>query len=136
MAFLDFLVNNTVPTQSGINWGHSTGHVCEFDAYLPIRVDVILNNPGLIPPLGTNLIFDITWDDGRVMPMQFEGNNNNGFPKQLASYPDKSTLGHYLRNRMGINTSRLITNNDFTNYGTHGVHLTLDPTTGKYLCTF
>lgn len=136
MAFLDFLVSGNVPAQSGINWGHSVGNVCAFDAYLPIRMDVISNNPGLIPQLGTNLIFDITWDDGRVMTMQFEGNNNHGFPKQLASHPDKSTLGHYLRGRMGINTSRLITINDFNNYGTHGVDLTLDPVTGQYLCTF
>ncbi|MGL5715690.1 hypothetical protein [Cetobacterium sp.] len=144
MAFLNF-VNSLgfVSTQSGINWGHSSGHVVNYDAYIPIRKNIIINNPGLIPRKSDqNTPFFVTWDNGVTMQMTFEGTqtiNGVNYPKQLSSHPNKNDLGYYLRNRMklflpdGNLDSRIITLQDLNNYGTTGVNLTY---TDRYYCSF
>lgn len=137
MAFLDFFspTKHCIPTQSGINWGHSSGHTCNYDAYLPIRAHIIHNNLVPIPLATPNPIPHIVrWSDGTVMQMIFEGTQAiNGviYPKQLSSHPNKNDLGFYLRNKMrlynpnGTLSNAVVTLQDFANYGLRGVDLTL-----------
>lgn len=137
MAFLDFYspTKKCIPPKGGINWGHSSGHTSNYDAYLPIRSDVIRNNLGLIPVATQHSVpYLVYWSDGTVMQMTFEGTQTiNGviYPKQLSSHPNKNDLGFYLRNKMRLYNSNgtlsdaVVTLQDFTNYGLRGVDLTL-----------
>ena len=47
----------------------------------------------------------IIWDDGAMMTCLLEGTqriNGNVEPKQISTYDDKSELGIYLRDRIGV----------------------------------
>lgn len=96
---------DNVPTSSGINWGFSNGLPKPNDAYFPISQKIIKDNPGMFQAKGKeNIPVDVIWDDGTTMKMLFEGTqpiNGVDYPKQLASFNDKSLLGKYLRKRIG-----------------------------------
>lgn len=152
MAFLDFCDNTgNIPPRSGINHMHSSGHISNYDAYIPIRMSIIRNNPGLIPPRLLNSItgnynpitISVIWDDGHVMQMMFDGSqylNGTSYPKQLSSTPSRNDLGYYLRNRMrlfdptGRLSTQIIDRADFNTYGTTGIDLTL--VNGQYYASF
>lgn len=103
----------------GLNWGsNALNHTRPYDSYIPIHIDSIRANPGLIdikPPVQVTMNFH--WDDGTVMQGIFEGNGSDGYPKQISSRPSKDVLGIYFRNRLGLPNNRRITLQDLVNYG-------------------
>lgn len=83
---------------------------------------------------------ELIWDDGFIMEASLEGiqtYQNRNYPKQLASYKaqtpylngnrisSKSILGRYLRNRLGIGLTDLITMETLENYGRATITLSL-----------
>ena len=119
-----------VPKMSGLNWCHSTkGNVSKNDAYIPIRIPDIKNNPGLFPPKKqTNQIVELIWDDETSMDGLLEGTNDIdgvSYPKQLCSSPRKSTMGEYLRKRLNVSPSKVIDIDDLKKYGRSDVSVTL-----------
>ncbi len=121
---------------AGINWGQNPkNHTRPNDAYIPIRKDFIRSFPNLIPPKllpgileeshggrsqRHNEAIEVIWDDGNEMVCLFEGNQNiDGvlFPKQIASSPNKDTLGKYLRKRLGVQDGAFVKTEDFQRYG-------------------
>ncbi len=140
MTLLDGTGN--VPQASGINWGHGAGHVTPNDAYIAVRKEHIRNYPFLFPPKQNapianlnqgrpqrhNDIIEIIWDDGTVMEGLLEGNQSeNGliYPKQISSFPNKSIMGAYLRQRLGVAPGALVTQQDFQNYGRTDISVSL-----------
>lgn len=150
MIFLEFKDNTgNIPSRSGINQNLSVGHTSQYDAYIPVKVNAI--SSGLIPVRPTSsggaiptlpVPITVTWDDGHVMNMMFDGSQNiNGtiYPKNLSSTPTRNDLGFYLRNRMRLYNStgaldtRQIINSDFSvpNPG-----IELDCINGQWEATF
>ncbi|MBO7327559.1 MAG: NgoFVII family restriction endonuclease [Lentisphaeria bacterium] len=119
---------SNLPTKSGLNWGNANAHVNTEDAYIPIRHADIANYPALFPIVNQGQsIIDVTWDDGVTMTCSFEGTQDfNGviYPKQISSYDDKSVLGHYLRSRIGVSPTVIITDADLDQYGRNHIDIT------------
>ncbi len=134
-----------VPKKSGINWGLSSGHVSEGDAYIRITVHDIKAYPGLFPPKKyfgienplssgrknrENDEVELIWDDGEKMIGLLEGQQSktiNGlvYPKQLSTSPQKSILGKYLRKRLGVDLNHTITKADLKRYGRDYIDISL-----------
>lgn len=140
---------------SGLNWGLQGGHVAKkstfAEAYIPIKAYDIDTYPLIVPPLGTVGSgtggkstrrlgpVTVTWDDGTVMQMLFQGNGPTRptptkrapgapyreYPKQLTTDEGGAVLGQYLRTRMGIGGRALITYSDLARYGRDYITLTL-----------
>ncbi|MBN1365160.1 MAG: NgoFVII family restriction endonuclease [Syntrophaceae bacterium] len=128
---------NEVPNYSGLNWGqgHERGHHTRpNDACIPIRAEYIQQYPELFPPKQTvprkyngrgraqrhNDSIEIIWDDGTNMEGLLEGTYDiEGviYPKQVSSFPEKSILGSYVRNRIGVPDGARITRRDLERYG-------------------
>lgn len=109
---------NMVQQQAGLNWGFSYGHTCIADAYIALTTDFLRSNPNFFPSQGSSIITE--WDDGTVIQCLLEGTQEiNGivYPKQISSDGDKSTLGYYLRSRIGVSPTHRIVMSDLTNYG-------------------
>ena len=121
-----------VPAMSGLNWGLANGHVAVGDAYIAITVDLALHYPNIFPPKADistdtggrpnrqNDPFEIIWDDGVKMQGLLEGNLDIGgikYPNKIASFPKKSILGKYLRERLGVDLYHRITRSDLEKYG-------------------
>jgi hypothetical protein len=139
MTLLDRSGN--VPTASGINWGHGSGHVTPNDTYIAVRKDYIRSYPFLFPPKQASPIIntqgrpqrhndciEIIWDDGTIMEGLLEGNQNeNGlnFPKQISSSPNKNIMGIYLRQRLGVPLGAIVTMQDLQNYGRTDISVSL-----------
>ena len=51
--------------------------------------------------------------------------NNIKYPKQISSFPEKATLGLYLRNRIGVGEEDLVSKNDLEVYGRTNVEVSL-----------
>lgn len=109
---------------AGLNWGSNlNNHTRPIDAYIPIHIATIRNNPGLFRPKTTRqIVINFHWDDGTVMQGLFEGNlpdsrSNQVFPKQLSSHPHKDTLGRYFRKRLGLANNAVITLQHLLDYG-------------------
>lgn len=114
-----------VPGQSGLNWCFANAHVNTEDAYIALTTDFFRQNPNFFPPHGS--IIDVVWDDGVRMRCLLEGTqtiNGMTYPKQLSSYNDKSIIGHYLRNRLGVGPTHMITMADLARYGRNYVTVT------------
>lgn len=139
---LSLLKSDGIETHSGhgINWGHATGsNVRIDDACLPISVDDIKLHPELFRPKrelpqgeksrgNTQEVVELIWDDGVVMKCKFEGVNNvysQKYPKQLSSFPNKDTLGKYLRDRINVPHGRLVVGSDLKKYGRTSVTLSI-----------
>lgn len=143
---------NQVQEKGGLNWGFSSGHVAEGDAYIALPKEIIQENPMLFKPYEEGYEFngsrrrrnsdpiEIIWDDGYIMDASFEGNQNidgKSFPKQLASYSaknpklngerisKKSILGRYLRKRLNVELKHQITCEDLEKYGRNYITLSL-----------
>lgn len=135
-----------VPVKSGLNWGLSSGHVTEGDAYIPIRMDYVHLFPNMFPPkkylngIGNgnsvgrknreNDEVELIWDDGTVMLGLLEGklfNTKDGkwYPKQLSSSPQKSIIGKYIRKRLGVTNEKVITKTDLVKYGRTHIDISL-----------
>lgn len=140
--------NKTVPESSGINWGLAKlngSHVNINDAYIAIGVDLVEHYPELFPQKSEapssdigkkghrhNDNIEILWDDGTSMLGLLEGNRidkssgqNILYPKQISSFPKKSILGKYLRNRMKIPEGKYISYEDLEKYGRTTVDVSL-----------
>lgn len=107
-----------VPTKSGLNWGFADAHVSTADAYIALRKEFFLTFPNFFPPHGN--IICVVWDDGTRMTCLLEGTqeiNGDILPKQISTYDDKSELGAYLRDRMGLPYNHIITFADLQAYG-------------------
>lgn len=142
---------NTVPTASGLNWGHGSGNVSVDDAYIPIRMNHIRHFPDLFPPKQNapitttggrqqrhNDSIEMIWDDGEVMEGLLEGSQDmdgNKYPKNLSSSPQKSILGSYFRRRLGLTSNTLITMDHLNSYGRNYVSVSLLPN-GTYYMNF
>lgn len=115
----------------GLNWGlNIANHTRPFDAYIPIHIAAIRNNPGFFPPKRPGqTVLTFEWDDGTIMTGLFEGSQTDlvtgtVYPKQISSTPSKDTLGIYLRARLGVRGNRAITLNDLARYGRSDVTIT------------
>lgn len=109
---------NMVQQQAGLNWGFSYGHTCLADAYIALTTHFLRSNPNFFPSQGSTIVTE--WDDGTVIQCLLEGTqeiNNIIYPKQISSDGDKSTLGYYLRRRIGVSPTHRIVMSDLTNYG-------------------
>lgn len=107
-----------VPEKSGLNWGLADAHVSTADAYIALRQEFFLNYPDFFPPHGS--VINVVWDDGTRMTCLLEGTqhiNGNVEPKQISTYDDKSELGIYLRDRIGVTYDHLIRIEDLEGYG-------------------
>ncbi|MBP7306991.1 MAG: NgoFVII family restriction endonuclease [Saprospiraceae bacterium] len=112
--------NGEVQNVAGLNWGQNpSNNTRPDDAYIKIRVQDVINFPDLFPPKQINPMkmdrrgrdqrhndaIEIIWDDGLSMNGLFEGTQTiNGvvYPKQVSSFPVKSELGVYIKNRIGV----------------------------------
>ena len=141
-----------VPKGSGINWGLQKGHTSTksvyAEAYIPIKTFDLKYNAAMFPPCGavgagaggkkTRRLspVTVTWDDGTVMTMLFQGTQEYPsagsktagpriiYPKQLSENTGGSILGEYLRKRMGVPPRKMITISDFKKYGRDYITLT------------
>lgn len=137
----------------GLNWGNGphASKSADMESILPIRKFHVDNYPLLIPFNGTvgsgsggkiqrmqNPIV-MTWDDGTKMTMLFQqggtevpskgkrapGAAYRQYPKALTASSGGEELGKYLRARMGLPSSHVVTYNDLRKYGRDYVTLTL-----------
>jgi len=111
-----------------LNWGNANAHVNIEDAYIPIRKGDISKYPAIFPIVNQGQsIISVTWDDGKKMICSFEGTQDiNGviYPKQISSYNDKSILGHYLRARIGVIATAIVTDAELDRYGRNHIDIT------------
>lgn len=137
-----------VPKASGLNWGANStqaggsSHTCIGDAEIRITKEVIENFPTLFPPkLGTasrgstsgklqrqNDEIELIWDDGTIMKGLLEQNLPIGeliYPKAICSSENKAELGLYLRRRIGVLDTHIITKADLEKYGRTDVTVSL-----------
>lgn len=115
---------NRVQLQGGINWGFSEGHVCVADAYIALTKRFFENNDGFFPEQGS--VITVEWDDGTIMECLLEGTQEIGgmiFPKQISTSGDKSTLGLYLRRRLGVLNTHRISMDDLNTYGRNDIDI-------------
>lgn len=111
-----------VQPQAGLNWCFADAHVNTEDAYIALTTTFFRDYPGFFPHHGS--IINVTWDDGTIMDCLLEGTQKiNGitYPKQISSYDDKSVIGHYLRSRLGVSSTKLITMDDLDRYGRNSI---------------
>jgi hypothetical protein len=134
-----------VPEFSGLNWGQGAvrgHHTNPDDAYIPIRAMHIRDYPELFPakqlfPISFegggrrqrhNDKIEMIWDDGIAMDGLLEGTftiDEVIFPKQIASFPEKRTLGLYFRRRLGVPNGARVTRQHLDRYGRTDVCVSL-----------
>jgi NgoFVII restriction endonuclease len=71
---------------------------------------------------------EIIWDDGISMEGLFEGSqpvNGLTYPKQISSFPVKSELGEYFRNRLGVPLGQPVRRHHLDSYGRTDVAVSL-----------
>lgn len=130
------------PDSSGINWGFQKGHGSKDknEAYIPIRVRHIRDYPDLFPLKQNhstvnggkrnrqNDPIDVIWDDGTAMECLLEGTqpiNGEVYPNKISSFPNKNTLGEYLRKRIGVPLGTKVEAKDLKKYGRTSVTISL-----------
>jgi hypothetical protein len=151
LTFLDRR-GNLPSGASGLNWGQNPeNHTNPNDAYIPIRKNNVRANPELFPPkqlysinVGSgrahrhNDSIEILWDDGYRMNGLLEGSQDvdgNTHPKQISSFPSKSEMGEYFRNRLGVPLNQEVQKSDLERYGRADVNISLIGE-GIYMCDF
>lgn len=138
--------SGNVPSKSGLNWGFSSAHVSDGDAYIRISINYIRMFPQMFPPKKyvdgatnekskgrknrENDEIELIWDDGTTMVGLLEGkiiNKDDGlfYPKQLSTSPNKSILGLYIRKRLGVPDNHFITKSDLKKYGKTYIDISL-----------
>jgi len=132
MSLLDR--NGNIHERSGLNWGHGIGNVTPNDAYIAIKKDYIRQYPNLFPakqnfttmtnvggrPRRHNDKIEIIWDDNFLMDGLLEGSQDEygvKYPKQISSFPRKSIMGEYIRNRLGLPLGTFVTREHLLRYG-------------------
>lgn len=118
--------DNIVQEKAGLNWCFADAHVNSCDAYIALTKRFFQNHNDFFPKHGS--IIETIWDDGFAIECLLEGTQEiNGvtYPKQISSYGDKSIIGEYLRGRLGVSRTHLITMNDLRNYGRFDVDVSL-----------
>lgn len=128
---------------AGLNWGQNpNNHTTPNDAYIPIRTSHIRECPNLFQPKQMNpLLLDsrgrmqrhndsieIIWDDGVTMEGLFEGSqpvDNIIYPKQISSFPSKSQLGEYIRERIGVPLGQPVRKHHLERYGRLDIDISL-----------
>lgn len=146
LSFLDRTLE--VPKSSGLNWGANstqvggTAHTCIGDAEIRIRKPNAIDFPTLFPPkLGIsrnrnqsgrlhrqNDEVELIWDDGRTMKGSFEQNmeiDGMLYPKAICSSDTKAELGLYLRDRLKVTPTEIITKETLEAYGRTDVTISL-----------
>jgi hypothetical protein len=132
-----------VQNAAGLNWGQNpNNHTTPNDAYIPIRTAHIRECPNLFPPKQMNpLLLDsrgrmqrhndsieIIWDDGITMEGLLEGSqpiDNVIYPKQISSFPSKSQLGEYIRERIGVPLGQPVRRHHLERYGRTDIEISL-----------
>jgi hypothetical protein len=135
--------DNNVQNAAGLNWGQNpNNHTRPNDAYVKIRVQDIFQFPHLFPPKQLNPInvdgrgriqrhndsIEIIWDDGVMMAGLLEGSqpiNNIIYPKQISSFPRKSELGEYIRERIGVPLGQPVRRFHLERYGRFDIGVSL-----------
>lgn len=126
-----------VQSQAGLNWGFSDGHVCTNDAYIALPTSLFYDDATFFPEQGS--VISATWDDGTEMNISLEGTqsiNDVTHPKQLSTDGDKSILGEYIRERLGVPNDKVITREDLQNYGREDVDVSYDDDEDTYFFDF
>lgn len=122
------------------------------DAEIRISEDILVSFPSLFPPklaipsktsktgalTRQNEEIEMLWDDGVIMKGLLEQNHERIkfyrenpemkgllYPKAICSSGKKSTLGLYIRNRLGVTDTELITKKHLTDYGRTDVTVSL-----------
>jgi hypothetical protein len=137
----------------GLNWGQNpANHTNLNDANIPIRADHLRLYPELFPPKQAapvrfkgvgraqrhNDKIEIIWDDGTTMEGLLEGTYEIAgiaYPKQISSFPDKQTLGAYIRNRLRVRSGGMVTREHLERYGRTHLDISLQ-SPGIYLFDF
>lgn len=123
----------------GLNWGFADANVRPNDACIPVRTSHIKKYPNLFPSLqpdpesrkGTlKEVVEFIWDDGTIMQGRLEGSQpikdqENKYPKQIASFPHKDELGLYIRKRLNVNPGERVLREDLTRYGRDSINISL-----------
>lgn len=125
-----------VQSKAGLNWGFSKGHTNVDDAYIALRKEFFENNQDFFP--GQGEVISVIWDDGTQMRLLLEGTQNidgDIYPKQISSDCDKSILGNYLRARLNVDSSKVITMDDLEEYGRNDITVTQGDN-GEYIFDF
>lgn len=135
--------NGEVQNAAGLNWGQNpNNHTTPNDAYIPIRTSHIKAFPHLFPPKQLNPLeidgrgrmqrhndsIEIIWDDGLTIEGLLEGSQPVGdviYPKQISSFPIKSELGEYLRNRIGVPLGQPVRKHHLERYGRTDIEVSL-----------
>ena len=106
-------------TTGGLNWGTNIqNHTTPIDAYIPIHKDTTDNHPNLFDiKQGATPVVNLHWDDGVIMTAKIEGNSEGQYPKNIASTPEKNTMGAYLRGRFGVAINEIFTMEHIEAYG-------------------
>lgn len=135
--------NNEVQDKAGLNWGQNpNNHTKPNDAYIAIRVKHIKDFPNIFPPKQINPFeenkggraqrhndtIEIIWDDGVTMEGLLEGSQpieGVVFPKQISSFPSKSQLGEYIRNRIGVPLGQPVQRHHLERYGRTDINVKL-----------
>lgn len=146
LSFLSKKLGWKVPVGSGLNWGANstqvggTSHTCIGDAEIRITEEAIKAFPDLFPPkLGIpskrsgkltrqNDEIELIWDDGTIMKGLLEQNLPQGdlvYPKAICSSDSKAELGLYLRKRIGVSPTHVITKADLDKYGRTDITVSL-----------
>ncbi|MDI9312007.1 MAG: NgoFVII family restriction endonuclease [Limnohabitans sp.] len=132
-----------VQNSAGLNWGQNpNNHTRPNDAYIKIRVQDINDFPELFSPKRNypihqdtrgrvtrhNDAIEIIWDDGISMEGLLEGSqpiDGMTYPKQISSFPVKSELGEYLRNRLGVPLGQPVRKFHLDRYGRTDIAVSL-----------
>lgn len=136
---------NEVPNASGLNWGQNpNNHTKPNDAYIPIRTSYIRSYPELFPAKQESPLLDsqggriahrhndaieLIWDDGTNMMGLLEGTvkiDEIIYPKQISSFPEKSLLGKYIRNRLGVPDGARVNRQHLEKYGRTHIDVSLE----------
>lgn len=142
---------------SGLNWGYMANGLPSpkrgiDDACIPISITHIRQFPKLFPPKLTerelvdvrgrrqraNEAIELIWDDGLTMEGLLEGTNTiDGiqYPKQISSFPEKSQMGEYLRDRISVPRGQPVRKHHLENYGRTDISISLIED-GIYRCDF
>ena len=150
--------NHVVGVGSKLNWGFGGANNNKKDAAIPIRGELITKIPNFFPNNGINpyarkghnsnnhlrkkeAFVEFMFDDNYCIDISPEGTQGSpegtqgDYYNSFSSYPSKSTLGIYLRNRLGLDDDAFIHENDLINYGRD--FLTLEKIAeGQYIADF
>lgn len=132
-----------VQNAAGLNWGQNPmNHTRPNDAYIAIRTIHIRDYPQLFPPKQLNPMaaeargrahrhndaIEIIWDDGLTMEGLLEGSqpvDGSTYPKQISSFPVKSELGEYIRERINVPLGQPVRRHHLERYGRTDIAVSL-----------